>query len=126
MARTLRKTKKIVLWLIAFAVIAAFFLPLISKRREIAAKNNQLQAQLLLEQQKNRAFLEKKDKLENDPFYMEKIARQKLGITRDKEVLYKVVTEPVSDPEQDSGDETGTTVETEKTRNTEEVRKGNE
>ena len=86
-----KKTKRMFFWLIILGIITVFFLPLISKRREITAKNNKVQQRLRSQQEKNKKLLEEKDKMENDPFYVEQIARQELGVIREKEVLYKVV-----------------------------------
>lgn len=86
-----KKVKKILFWVIILSIIAIFFLPLISKRREITARHNKVQQQLRAEQEKNKKFLEEKELLENDPFYVEQVARQELGVIREKEVLYKVV-----------------------------------
>ena len=55
------------------------------------ALRDKVRQQERAEQEKSKKFLKEEDKLENDPFYVEQIARQELGVVREKEVLYKVV-----------------------------------
>ena len=38
----------------------------------------------------NSGLLQEKEALENDPVFLEREAREKLGITRENEVIYKV------------------------------------
>lgn len=55
------------------------------------ALRDKVRQQERAEQEKSKKFLKEEDKLENDPFYVEQLARQELGVVREKEVLYKVV-----------------------------------
>ena len=43
----------------------------------------------------NEELKEEKRRLEEDPVYLEKVAREKLGIVKEGEVVYKIIPEEV-------------------------------
>lgn len=56
------------------------------KNKEYAAKIEQLEA-------KNAKMETERERLKTDPEYLEKVAREKMGLIRENEKVYKVVPE---------------------------------
>lgn len=83
-------------WIFAAAVlILLIFLPTFSQKQQLLEKNRQYKAQIKkLEQQITVLSVEKR-KLEEDPVYREKVAREKMGLVRDGEVIFKITPAPV-------------------------------
>lgn len=48
------------------------------------------QKQIEYLRQKNTLLIEEKRRLIEDPLYLERVAREKLGITKEGEVIYKI------------------------------------
>lgn len=70
-------------------VIVGAFLPGFSKLQELKERNSNLQKRIEILKRANRELKKEKEKFENDPFYVEKIAREKLGMTRKDEIILK-------------------------------------
>ena len=83
-------------WIFTGAVlILMMFLPTFSQKQQLIEKNRQYKAQIKkLEQQITVLSVEKR-KLEEDPVYREKVAREKMGLVRDGEVIFKITPAPV-------------------------------
>ena len=82
------KKKLIFILLIITALIAAF-LPGFSKLRQLKEKNRNMEKRIEMLMKANEELREEKDKLENDPSYIEKIAREKLGLVGKDEIVLK-------------------------------------
>ncbi|MBM3248865.1 MAG: septum formation initiator family protein [Candidatus Omnitrophica bacterium] len=81
-------------WLFAFAfIVFIIFLPSYAKLQDLKQKNIELEDRIAELQQKNTELLKTKELLENDPFYLEKVAREKMGVTKKGEVVYKITEE---------------------------------
>jgi len=81
-------------WLFAFAFIAfIIFLPGYTKLQDLKQKNVELEGKIAELQQKNTELINKRELLENDPFYLEKVAREKMGVTKKGEMVYKITEE---------------------------------
>jgi cell division protein FtsB len=86
--------KKIILYaaviLIALAVV---FLPGFSKLQKLRRENDVLQKRIGLLEEHNDALKEEIAKMQQDPGYVEKKAREKLGIIKKGEIIYKPSSE---------------------------------
>ena len=81
-------------WLFTIALIVfIIFLPGYTKLQDLKQKNRELETSIQELQKENVSLKEKKELLESDPFYLEKVAREKMGVTREGEVIYKITEE---------------------------------
>ena len=78
-------------WLFSFAVLLLIlFLPGYTKLQESRAKNRQLEAKFRKIAIENSLLQEELKRIQNDPFYQEKIARDKMGVVRKGEIPIKI------------------------------------
>jgi cell division protein FtsB len=79
-------------WLFVIAVVMlAVFLPSYTKWQDLKQTNADYQEQIRdLEKQSARLISEKK-RLEQDPYYLEKVGREKMGLIKEGEVVYQIV-----------------------------------
>jgi len=90
MLSTLRKA----FWLFGFAVLLLIlFLPGYTKLQESRVKNRQLEEKFRKMAIENYLLQEELKRVENDPVYQEKIARDKLGVVRKGEIPIKIFSE---------------------------------
>ena len=67
------------------------FLPSYRKMQDLKQKNKDY-AQRIIDLQKKNVNLEREmQRLETDPAYLEKVGREKMGLIRDSETVYRVV-----------------------------------
>jgi len=79
------------LWLFVIAiVIFAGFLPSYTQMQDLKQKNLDYERQIKFLKAKNLEMRKEEQRLRNDPEYLEKIAREKMGIVREGEVVYKI------------------------------------
>ena len=71
-------------------VVFILFLPSYTKMQDLKQKNIDYRRQIEQLQQKSAELKEEKRRLESDPVYLEKVAREKMGLIREGEVVYKV------------------------------------
>jgi len=87
MLSTLRKA----FWLFGLTVLVlVLFLPGYTKVRELRAKNRQLEEKFRRMAVDNSLLQEELKRVENDPVYQEKIARDKMGVVRKGEIPIKI------------------------------------
>ena len=81
------------IWLF-FISIAVFllFLPSYAKMQDLKLKNALYERQITELEKMRTDLLEEKRLLEDDPEYLEKIAREKMGLIKQNEVIYKITT----------------------------------
>lgn len=72
-------------------LLLVVFLPGYSKLQELKAKNRTLLTQIEQLKNENLRLTRQIERLENDPFYIEKKARDKMGISKKGEIIYKVI-----------------------------------
>jgi len=90
MLSTLRKA----FWLFGFAILLlVLFLPGYTKLRESRIKNRQLEAKFRKIAIENYLLQEELKRVENDPVYQEKLARDKMGVVRKGEIPIKIFSE---------------------------------
>ena len=75
-------------------IVLIIFLPSYTKMLDLKQKNLDYKRQIEQLQQKSAELREEKRLLETDPVYLEKVAREKMGLIREGEVVYKIT--PVS------------------------------
>lgn len=90
MLSTLRKA----FWLFGFTVLLlVLFLPGYTKLQELRIKNRQLEEKFRKMVVDNSLMQEELKRVENDPVYQEKIARDKMGVVRKGEIPIKIFSE---------------------------------
>ena len=78
-------------WLFSFAVLLLIlFLPGYTKLQESRVKNRQLEEKFRKMTIENYLLQEELKRVQNDPFYQEKIARDKMGVVRKGEIPIKI------------------------------------
>jgi len=82
--------KKIVFWIITIVVILiVVFLPKFSELQRLREENVNIKKSIILLAQDNEALTEEVRRMEEDPNYVEQKAREKLGIIKKGEYIYK-------------------------------------
>jgi cell division protein FtsB len=82
--------KKFVGFVFIFLVIVLIFVPSYSRMRDIQGKNKDYLQQINDLSVTNQDLREELRRLKEDPEYLEKVAREKMGLVRDKEVIYRM------------------------------------
>jgi len=81
-------------WLFGIAVfLLVIFLPGYTKLQELRDKNAELTDKIKRLTIENSLLQQEMVRVENDPLYQEKIARDKLGVVRKGEIPVRVITE---------------------------------
>ena len=79
--------------LLGIFVILIIFLPGYSKLQKLKEKNRLLNSEIEKLDKENRDLAQQINRLETDPFYVERKARDKMGIGKRGEVRYKIIYE---------------------------------
>ena len=80
------------IWLFVFALLTLiFFLPSYTQMQDLKHKNMEYERQIEELTMKNAKLKEEKRLLSEDPEYFERVGRQKMGLVRENEVIYKFV-----------------------------------
>ena len=77
--------------LVFLGLILIIFFPGYAKIQEMRQKNRKLDADIKRLKAENIALGIEKEKLEKDPEYLEQVAREKLGIVKKGETVYRLV-----------------------------------
>ncbi|MCQ9208110.1 MAG: septum formation initiator family protein [Omnitrophica bacterium] len=83
--------KIIALTLLASLLLGIIFVPGYLRIRKLSRKNQELEKQIAEIKQLNNDLKEEQEKLISDPLYFERVAREKLGVVRKGEVVYKIL-----------------------------------
>ena len=79
------------LWLFAVAtIILLFFLPSFTMMQDHRQKNLEYEKKIVELQRRNEDLKEEKQRLIEDPVYLERVARERMGLVRDGEKIYKM------------------------------------
>lgn len=81
---------KNVRFLIVVAVIVIFFIPSFLKIRDLKLKNRLYEGRIKGLIENNKKLIEERHRLEEDPVYLEKVAREKMGVARKGEVIFRL------------------------------------
>lgn len=84
------------LFILTVAVLA-MFLPSYTRMQDLSQKNLEYKDQIEHLKKKNIQLKEEKRLLDEDPVYLEKVAREKMGLVREGEVVYQMVPEGAED-----------------------------
>ena len=76
---------------VVIAIVIGIFAPGLFKLRRLLIKKNNLAKQIKALQASELYLQAEKNRLENDPIYIEKVSRQRLGLTNPGEIVYKIV-----------------------------------
>ncbi|MFH1777129.1 MAG: septum formation initiator family protein [Candidatus Omnitrophota bacterium] len=87
--------KNKILWRILFfsGIIIALYLPRIFKIAELKYQNFQLEKQIAEVSTSNISLEDERERLLNDPQYIEEVAREEMNLAGKNEIVYKIVTE---------------------------------
>jgi cell division protein FtsB len=78
-------------WLIVFGVFLLFiFVPSYSQKRDLNRRNEEYRQKIVELKEENLALHEEKRRLEDDPVYLEKVAREKMGLAKEGEMIMKM------------------------------------
>ena len=80
----------IFLFILAFFVLAVF-VPSYSNMQDLRARNSELLKRIEELKIKNIELVQEKKLLEEDPVYLERVAREKMGIVKEGEVVYRLM-----------------------------------
>ncbi len=72
-------------------VILIIFIPSYTKLEELRQRNFDLKRKMLELEAKHEELLREKRRLEDDPEYLEHVAREKMGLGREGEVIYRMM-----------------------------------
>lgn len=74
-------------------LLLVIFFPGFSKIQELRQENKELDEKIVNIEGENLSFEQEKTKLETDSLYVEKVARQKMGIAKKDEIIYRILPE---------------------------------
>ena len=86
----------ILLFAFAFALLM-IFLPTFSRMQDVKQKDLEYQVHISELEQENIRLKEERRLLENDPVYLERVAREKMGLIRAGEVVYQLTPEKTAE-----------------------------
>ena len=82
--------KRLVLYIVFFvAIVCIVFLPGFSELHKLKEENDQLAKRIKLLEEHNDKLKEELTLMQEDPDYLEKKARERLGIVKKGEIIYK-------------------------------------
>ena len=81
--------KKLIFILVIITILVVIFFPGFSRLQQLKEENRNLEKRIEILKRTNKELKKEKEKLENDPSYVEKIAREKLGMVRKGEIILK-------------------------------------
>ncbi|MBN3038260.1 MAG: septum formation initiator family protein [Candidatus Omnitrophica bacterium] len=85
------KKKITIAILSAIVILGVIYIPNYLKIKSLARENRELEGQIEQIKQVNQRLSEEHQKLLSDPLYLENVAREKLGVARKGEIVYKVL-----------------------------------
>ncbi|MGD2278893.1 MAG: septum formation initiator family protein [Candidatus Omnitrophota bacterium] len=86
--------KKVIFYIVVFLVLlCVVYLPGFFKLRDLRKENKDLQKRITLLEEHNEVLKEEIASMQEDPGYVEKKAREKLGVLKKGEIIYKPASE---------------------------------
>ena len=86
---------------IAAVILVSIFLPGYTKLQDLREKNKTLDTNIIKLKVENKLLKDEIVRIQNDPLSQEKIVRDKMGVVRKGEVMYKI--EQPGQPQQNTG-----------------------
>ncbi len=81
------------IWLFVSASFLLFiFLPSYTKMQDLRQRSAHYDRQIEILKKQRTALLDEKKLLESDPLYLEKVAREKMGLVKEGEIVYQLPT----------------------------------
>lgn len=77
----------------AATIILLFFLPSFTMMQDHRQKNLEYEKKIAELQRRNEELKEEKRRLIEDPVYLERVARERMGLVREGEKVYKIDSE---------------------------------
>lgn len=84
------KRKLIIIWVGLGLVCLFIYLPGFSRLAHFKERSRELEKRIEETRESNRRLEEEKSQLQNDLVYIEKVAREKLGLGREGEIIYRM------------------------------------
>ncbi len=84
------KLKTQIIFFASIIIALLLYLPSLFKIQDLKQTNNDYKNQISHLTQKNENLIEERRLLEEDPEYLEKVAREKMRIMREGEVMYRI------------------------------------
>lgn len=78
-------------FLLCLVILLVIFFPGYCHMQELRQKNRDLEEKIKELQAENLKFSQERERLEKDPEYLERVGREKLGIVKKGEVVYKII-----------------------------------
>lgn len=85
--------KRLILFIVLAAAVLLIFLPGFSRHQRLLSEQRGLERRIAELEETNKRLEEEKKKLETDIEYVEKRAREKLGIVKQGEIPYRKIDE---------------------------------
>lgn len=79
--------------LLLILIVLKLFLPLIEQQKELRAREDEVRQDIQREAEQLRMLKMKQEKLQEDPRFIEKIAREDLGYAKPGETVFRFVDE---------------------------------
>ena len=76
--------------------IARVFMPKIRQARELQRHEQQLVQEIEIDKELVQLLKTKSEKLKNDPRFLERVAREELGLAKPGETVFKFIDEPAT------------------------------
>jgi cell division protein FtsB len=83
-----------VLAILVVAALAAAIYPKVRQYRELQSREVKMREDVRLEEELEQHLREKRERLLNDPRFVEKIAREELGLAKPGETVFKFTDDP--------------------------------
>ena len=83
--------KNVVFLFVVLAAVFVVYLPSYMQMQDLRNRNLTFEKRITDLETENIKIAEERDRLKNDPEYFEKVARERMGIIKDGEVVYKVL-----------------------------------
>jgi len=84
------KNKKLIIIFVLIVLLAFIFIPGYTKLHNLRARNQELELQVIELEEENIKLIKEQERLEKDKVYIEKVAREEMGVAREGEVIYKI------------------------------------
>lgn len=85
--------KRFYFFIIIFLLGAASLISVYSKYQDLAQKNKELKEKMVQLVTENKALIDRQHRLQTDPIFAESVAREKLNVAQEGEVIYKILPE---------------------------------
>ena len=76
-------------WMIGVGALAVLFLPQILQIQQLRERRRELQKEITRLEQENSQLQQESKLLKDDSLYIERVARKKMGVAREGEVIYR-------------------------------------